>query len=121
MWTRRAEHDEPVGRRRSSASGRIVRPALRALLCAALSVGAVAARAQDVPRSTEPTQPQNQPAGGPRFRLGGDHPTLRVGDLEVVFRDRLETSFRTASPVEDGVDADWRRRRIQVEGSYKRL
>jgi phosphate-selective porin len=81
----------------------------------------VAARAQDVPRPPETTQPQNQPAGGPRFRLGGDHPTLRVGDLEVVFRARLETSLRTSSPVEEGVDPDWRRRRVQVEGSYKRL
>ena len=56
-----------------------------------------------------------------QFRLRGDHPTLRVGDLEVVFRARFDTAFRTDSPVEEGVDVDWRRRRVQVEGSYKRL
>ena len=42
-----------------------------------------------------------------------DHPTLRVRDLEVMFQAGLETSFRTASPVEEGVDADWRRRRVR--------
>ena len=79
------------------------------------------ARAQDVPRPPEPTQPQNQPAGGTSFRLGGDHPTLRVGDLEVVFRARLDTAVRIGSPVEEGTQVDWRRRRVGVEGSYKRL
>ena len=62
-----------------------------------------------------------QKAPPPRFQFKGDHPTLRLGDLEVVFRARLETAWRVGSPLADGVDAEWRRRRIQIEGSYKRL
>ena len=64
---------------------------------------------------------ETQKAPPPRFQFSGDHPTLRLGDLEVVFRARLETAWRVASPLVDGVDGEWRRRRIQIEGSYKRL
>jgi phosphate-selective porin OprO and OprP len=97
------------------------RAAPLAVLCAACCALASPAWAQDAPRPPDAAQPASQPPQPTQFRLGGDHPTLRVGDLEVVFRARLETSFRTSSPVDEGVDADWRRRRIQVEGSYKRL
>jgi phosphate-selective porin len=81
-----------------------------------------AAHAQDPARPAEAARQGAQPPPqGTQFRLDGDHPTLRVGDLEVVFRARLETSFRNGSPVDESVDADWRRRRIQVEGSFRRL
>ena len=39
----------------------------------------------------------------------------------MVFRARLETAWRLNSPLVDGIDGDWRRRRVQVEGRYKRL
>lgn len=64
---------------------------------------------------------ETQKAPPPRFQFSGDHPRLRLGDLEVVFRARLETAWRVASPLVEGVDGEWRRRRIQIEGSYKRL
>jgi len=81
---------------------------------------AAPARAQTAQPAPAPQQADPK-APPPRFRLDGEHPTLRVGDLEVVFRARLETAFRTGSPVEEGLDVDLRRRRVQVEGSYKRL
>ena len=112
-----------MGGRRSSSGRRLARPATTlAVLCAAVCcVLAAPARAQDA-QAAAPASPQDvAKTPPPRFRLGGEHPTLRVGDLEVVFRARLETAWRIDSPLAEGVDADWRRRRIQVEGSYKRL
>lgn len=110
-----------MGGRRSSAGGGLAGSALLAILCAALGGTSVPSYAQEAPRPAEPGPRADPQTGGTRFRWGGDHPSLRVGELEVVFRARLETSFRAGSPAEDGVDGDWRRRRVQVEGSYKRL
>ena len=108
-----------MGGRRSSSSGRLVRPATTlAVLCATVCALAVPARAQDAQPAAAAPQDAAKP---PRFQFRGDHPTLRVGDLEVVFRARLETAWRLNSPLVDGIDGDWRRRRVQVEGSYKRL
>jgi phosphate-selective porin len=113
-----------VGGRRSSSSSRLVRRATTlAVLCGAICALAAPARAQDAQAAAAAAAPpqETQKAPPPRFRLGGEHPTLRVGNLEVVFRARLESAWRLDSPLVEGVDADWRRRRIQVEGSYKRL
>ena len=105
----------------SSSGRRLVRPATSlAVLCASHA----AWRRLPARRTAQPApapQQADPKAPPPRFRLDGEHPTLRVGDLEVVFRARLETAFRTGSPVEEGLDVDLRRRRVQVEGSYKRL
>ena len=83
--------------------------------------GLVVLAATAAPGATQepPAQP---PTSAIQFRMG-EHPTFQIGsDLEVVLRARIESALRTGSPAnEDAVDADWRRRRVQVEGSFKRL
>lgn len=77
--------------------------------------------------TAEPGSAQDQaaataPAAAVQFRMD-EHPTIQIGsDLEIVLRARIESALRTGSPaVDDAVEADWRRRRVQVEGSFKRL
>jgi len=81
-----------------------------AVLCAAAAPGA----AQE--------QTPSPPLSGVQLRME-EHPTIQIGkDLEVRFRARIETALRSGSPVvEDVFDASWRRRRVQVEGEFKRL
>ncbi len=91
--------------------------ALRAIVYGLAVVGATAE-----PGAAQAQAPAPPPASPVQFRMG-EHPTIQIGnDLEVVLRARVESALRTGSPaVEDAVDPSWRRRRVQVEGAFRRL
>ena len=89
----------------------------RAIVWALAVLGAAAA-----PGAAQEQVPSPPPPSAVQFRMG-EHPTVQIGnDLEVRLRARVETALRSGSPVvEEALDATWRRRRVQVEGAFKRL
>ena len=121
VWTRRAEHDEPVGGRRSSSGGaasptgqprsRPVRGPVRVGLAARRAAGAAPGR-----RATERSRRRRRGSA-----WAATIPRCASATWKWCSGPGSKPPFARSSPVEEGVDADWRRRRVQVEGSYKRL